>query len=139
MGGRYAKGSRKGSWAKRFQIKASSSSSFGEQQLEQLRAELTKDIERQILAKSSLEKEAAMQIAKDLALKVHRLTASNRRLRAKNWRLKVANWRLRRLRDKPSSDGSAPDSLRLMAEQVNAMKEENVLLNRARFRCPKCG
>ena len=35
---------------------------------------------------------------------------------------------------------SSPDArLNLLVEQVNAIKEENVALNRARFRCRKCG
>lgn len=156
MGGRYAKGSRPGSWAKRLQqlrVK-SDGADLGPDQLAQLkqnisdevRAELAKEIEERLQKKSTMEKEAAMMIAKDLALEVKRLTDANRCLKAANWHLKSR----RKQRAKPlvSLQGSAGGSLEaakmkeallLMVGQVNAMKEENLLLNRARFRCPKCG
>ena len=151
MGGRYAKGSRPGSWAKRLQqlrVKFGGADQEPDQlaQLKQnisdeVRAELAKEIEERLQKKSTMEKEAAMMIAKDLALEVKRLTDANRRLKAANWHLKSR----RKQRAKPlvSSDScqtaKMKEALLLMVSQVNAMKEENLLFNRARFRCPKCG
>ena len=151
MGGRYAKGSRPGSWAKRLQqlrVKFGGADQEPDQlaQLKQnisdeVRAELTKEIEERLQKKSTMEKEAATMIAKDLALEVKRLTDANRCLKAANWHLKSR----RKQRAKPlvSSDScqtaKMKEALLLMVSQVNAMKEENLLFNRARFRCPKCG
>ena len=70
MGGRYAKGARKGSWAKAVEKIKNSASGPSGQQLQKIKKEL--------IAQSSLEKEAALAVAKALALKVESLTALNR-------------------------------------------------------------
>ena len=149
MGGRHAPGSRKGSWAKNVKsyiLKTQTSSD--DQQSPQLTA--------------AIEYAAGLliQLEDSKAELVKSKTATQKALHAAQQALLTASairWRRAKkhgvcstapikvlLRDQATQTDPAPDDtsarrMEQLALQVQGLHDEIVLLNRARFRCRKCG
>jgi len=141
MGGRHKPGSRTGEWAKR-------------------KAKLRTDAFREeALLKQQLE--AAILVAARLQNHLIVAKKQSRCWRNRYCRLAQAYLVSRKARARASQSQTAANAAQLivpkieskdvgvqslpnaridlLVEQINAIKEENVALNRARFRCRKCG
>lgn len=149
MGGRHAPGSRKGSWAKnvqRYVVKHQSSSD--DQQSPQLTAAIEYaaglliqlEDSKAELAKSKTATQKALHAAQKAML----AASAIRWRRAKTPGVCSAAPVKVLLRDQATQTDSAPDHasarrIEQLALQVQGLHDENVVLNRARFRCRKCG
>ena len=138
MGGKRKPGSRKGQWKKTID-----KAIVAAQDQEKTR------LQQELYVKST-ELQAALQIAADLTLKLQ--VAKKHALR---WNLRCTRLRLTRARltqsaqtsnASTSSSGSTSTTggccdevVKTLVDQLNSVKEENIVFNRARFRCRRCG
>jgi hypothetical protein len=138
MGGVHKRGSRKGQWKKTIEKAIAAS-----QDLEKTR------LQQELYVKST-ELQAALQIAADLTVKLQ--VAKKHAL---GWNLRCTRLRLTRARLTQSAQtsnastsssaststtgGCSDEVVKRLVDQLNSIKEENVALNRARFRCRRCG
>ena len=142
MGGVHKRGSRKGQWKKTIEKAIAAS-----QDLEKTR------LQQELYVKST-ELQAALQMAADLTVKLQ--VAKKRALRLRlQANLRCTRLRLTRARLTQSAQtsnastsssaststtgGCSDEVVKRLVDQLNSIKEENIALNRARFRCRRCG
>ena len=141
MGGRHKPGSRTGEWAKR-KAKLRADAFRGEALLKQ-------QLEAAILVAARLQNHLIVtkkqsQCWRNRYCRLAQAYLVSRRVRVRASQsptaANAAPPMVPTIESKDVGVQSLPDArIDLLVEQVNAMKEENIAFNRARFRCRKCG